>query len=230
MVVPPFLEALRSGRPRHVSIDEPLATVVAGGGNHALVVPLRTNGTALPAHDEPLRTMVAGNEGHALVVPLRRRGQAESVDESPVPTVVASGGHHALLIRNYTPRGDAAQMARPVSDPMGSVTTVDHHSLVTTPFLTRFNRTGVPQTVDAPHRNIDTRDRYGLVEPRVDIEDCGFRMLEPHEIGRAMAFDDSYVVLGNKRDRVRQYGNAVTPPVMAMLLQRCIDSLARGAA
>src|SRR5207253_913958 len=28
-----------------------------------------------------------------------------------------------------------------------------------------------------------------------DVDDCGFRMLEPHEIGRAMAFPDSYVVL-----------------------------------
>lgn len=48
---------------------------------------------------------------------------------------------------------------------------------------------------------------------------------EPHEIGRAMAFPDSYIVKGNKRERVRQYGNAVTPPVMDIILRRCIDSL-----
>jgi DNA (cytosine-5)-methyltransferase 1 len=58
-----------------------------------------------------------------------------------------------------------------------------------------------------------------------NVEDCGFRMLEPHEIGRAMAFRDDYVVLGNKRQRVKQYGNAVTPPVMAMLIERCVASL-----
>jgi site-specific DNA-cytosine methylase len=41
-----------------------------------------------------------------------------------------------------------------------------------------------------------------------------------------MAFPDTYRVLGNKRDQVRQLGNAVTPPVMGMLLQRAIASLA----
>lgn len=39
-------------------------------------------------------------------------------------------------------------------------------------------------------------------------------------------FPDTYVVLGNKRERVRQYGNAVTPPVMDGILRRCIESLA----
>jgi len=72
---------------------------------------------------------------------------------------------------------------------------------------------------------MDARDRYGLVEPAIEVDDCGFRMLEPHEIGRAMAFADDYIVLGNKRERVRQYGNAVTPPVMALILQRAIASL-----
>jgi DNA (cytosine-5)-methyltransferase 1 len=58
------------------------------------------------------------------------------------------------------------------------------------------------------------------------VEDCYFRMLQPHEIGRAMAFPDSYQVLGNKRDRVKQYGNAVTPPAMAWLIDRVLESLA----
>ena len=50
-------------------------------------------------------------------------------------------------------------------------------------------------------------------------------MLEPHEIGRGMAFDHDYVVLGNKREQVRQYGNAVTPPAAALLLERVVEAL-----
>lgn len=57
------------------------------------------------------------------------------------------------------------------------------------------------------------------------IEDCGFRMLQPHEIGAAMAFPQTYIVKGNQRERVRQYGNAVTPPVMAELVKRCLAVL-----
>ncbi|MDP9387013.1 MAG: DNA cytosine methyltransferase, partial [Actinomycetota bacterium] len=43
---------------------------------------------------------------------------------------------------------------------------------------------------------------------------------------RAMAFPDDYKVTGNKRQRVRQYGNAVTPPVTAMLTARVAAALA----
>ncbi len=36
---------------------------------------------------------------------------------------------------------------------------------------------------------------------------------------------DDYVVLGNEREQVKQYGNAVTPPVMEMLFQRVAETL-----
>jgi DNA (cytosine-5)-methyltransferase 1 len=57
------------------------------------------------------------------------------------------------------------------------------------------------------------------------VEDCGFRMLQPSEIQIAMAFPDSYIILGNQRMQIRQLGNAVTPPVMRMLLERCVATL-----
>ena len=81
---------------------------------------------------------------------------------------------------------------RPISDAMGTLTTLDRHALVT------------PPTDD----------------PRV--EDCYFRMLQPSEIGRAMAFPDTYVVLGTSREKTKLYGNAVTPPVMQMIMERCL--------
>ena len=34
-----------------------------------------------------------------------------------------------------------------------------------------------------------------------------------------------YQVLGNKRERMAQYGNAVTPPVMMALVQRLLPVL-----
>jgi DNA (cytosine-5)-methyltransferase 1 len=40
-----------------------------------------------------------------------------------------------------------------------------------------------------------------------------------------MAFPGDYVVLGNKRDQVKQFGNAVTPPAMRALIERVIASL-----
>lgn len=61
------------------------------------------------------------------------------------------------------------------------------------------------------------------------IDSCGFRMFELPEIARTMAMQDhpssggAYVVLGNKRERMALYGNAVTPPVTRLLIERLFD-------
>ncbi|MGH2478150.1 MAG: YopX family protein [Ktedonobacteraceae bacterium] len=65
----------------------------------------------------------------------------------------------------------------------------------------------------------------GNIYENPEPEDCGFRMLEPHEIKAAMAFPASYIITGTRRERVKQAGNAVTPPVMELLMRRCMASL-----
>ena len=50
-------------------------------------------------------------------------------------------------------------------------------------------------------------------------------MLQPHEIGAAMAFPSDYIVLGTQREKVKQYGNAVTPPAMQLLFERVLEVL-----
>jgi DNA (cytosine-5)-methyltransferase 1 len=81
--------------------------------------------------------------------------------------------------------------------------------------------------VDEPARTITTTGHQSLVgwtDPPA-VEDCTFRMLEPAEIGRAMAFRDDYRVLGNRREQVRQYGNAVTPSAAEVLIRAVVESL-----
>ncbi|GAB6903033.1 DNA cytosine methyltransferase [Kineosporia succinea] len=50
-------------------------------------------------------------------------------------------------------------------------------------------------------------------------------MLEPHEIHAGMAFVPGYIVLGSKRDKVRQLGNAVTPPVAEVLVSALVECI-----
>jgi DNA (cytosine-5)-methyltransferase 1 len=105
-------------------------------------------------------------------------------------------------------------------------------------FVTTYYRNG--QTVDPfeqPMPTATTHDRYGLVtleertirakgeSVKVDIMECGFRMLEPHEVKRAMAFPDDYKLLGSRREQVKLAGNAVTYPVMEFLVQACVDAM-----
>jgi len=51
-------------------------------------------------------------------------------------------------------------------------------------------------------------------------------MLEPHEIAAAMAFDPDYkTVARTKRDKVRLYGNAVTPPVAEIIISALVETI-----
>lgn len=148
-----------------------------------------------------------------------------------------------FLIRNYGGAFKNKFAPYQTTEAVGTITTRDHHGIVSMPFITELHRTGKAKSMDKPlstvlaggnHHGIITGESWEsfvknntlLDAPeRVSIEDCYYRMLTPDEIGRAMAFDDDYVVLGNQRDKVKQYGNAVTPPVMKMLVERVVESL-----
>mgnify|MGYP003590177419 CR=1 FL=1 len=73
-------------------------------------------------------------------------------------------------------------------------------------------RTGGPTPIRPP----TTHGHQSLAEPSaptsLDVADAGFRMLEPHEIQAGMGFASDYHLVGSKRDKVKQAGNAVTPP------------------
>jgi DNA (cytosine-5)-methyltransferase 1 len=179
---------------------------------------------------EPLRTQTTRAE-LGLCVPLvieaRRHATGRPVSE-PVGCVTAKGNHHYLavppgwLVANYG-NGQAVGKngwVRGLEEPAGTVTTRDHHTL-----LVPYNRTGQPRRPSQPLRTVTTHDREAVLELARRVEDCGFRMLQPSEIQAAMAFRPGYQVLGSKRERVRQLGNAVTPPVMRLLMARVLDAL-----
>lgn len=66
--------------------------------------------------------------------------------------------------------------------------------------------------------------------PDTAVDDCGFRMLEPHEVAAAMGFPDGYIPRDlSKRDRVKLAGNAVTPPVMTAIAERIMVALGEAA-
>ena len=118
-------------------------------------------------------------EADALVVPLRNHGVVKPTTH-PIDTVSAEGNHHALVMRNNTARGDGGQMSTPVHEPLRALTTAGHQSLL---------EPGEPISLD--------------------VDDAGFRMLEPHEIQLGMGFACDYHLVGSKRDKVKQAGRIV---------------------
>lgn len=206
---------------RLVDLDQPHPTVCASDDRHALVLTNRTNGVPRPA-DEPLTTLCAGGTHHALILrrftPRGSTGQMATGVDEPLPTCGASG-RHGLLLRNNT---GGAEMVTSVEEPIRTVTTAGHQSL-----LVPYNGTGHAIPVTDPLGTQPTRDRWALVDPDQAVDDCGFRMLEPHEIAAAMAFPDGYIPTEGltKRDRVKLAGNAVTPPVMTWITGRLLQEL-----
>lgn len=207
-----------------------------------LLVPVEgRDGKEAGSANEPLRTQTARNEtGLAwlpFMVKLRGGGdqnRALSIHD-PLGTVSADGNHHgvvtpglppAMLMRNNGSKGDGGEHCTTVAEPARTLTTAGHQSLITWEhLLVPYYGTGTARTVAEPVGTLSTRDRYALVRGHVDTDDVLFRMLEPHEIGRAMSFADRYVVLGSKRERVRQYGNAVTPNAAEVILCALVEAI-----
>lgn len=179
---------------------------------------------------EPLPTRTTRETDGIAMAPfiaeLRGGGSTARSTTDPMCTVTASGNHHGLcvppaLTMTYYGQGGV----RPSWDELATVTTVEKHALIM-----RNNRGGAEMTtpVTEPTRTITTTGHQSLLDarrPTVDIDDVRFRMLEPTEIIAAMDFPTGYTVLGNRREKVRMAGNAVTPPAARDLVAVVADSL-----
>jgi len=162
----------------------------------------------------------------------------------PSPPIL-TGETVGVVMRNNK---GGAEMSTPTHEPIRTLTSRGHQSLLI-PYAAG-NETGISDRDPAP--TLTTRDRLAMVVPytrngrprdaELDvvptaaaqgppavvlsedaIDDCRFRMFALHEIAAAMAFADDYIVLGNKRERMAQYGNAVTPPAMELLVGRLLE-------
>lgn len=151
--------------PRALDIEKPLGTVVAGGGKHALVAPIIARigqtgfGGDRMAYEagNPLTTVTSKAE-HLLVAPVIAREFGNSVGhavDEPNGTITASGGGKSRLCTaflakhfggNYTGAGAA------MDAPAHTVTTTDHHALVTSNLIKLRGtcKDGQPVTEPAP--------------------------------------------------------------------------------
>ncbi|MBO0830011.1 MAG: DNA cytosine methyltransferase [Streptosporangiales bacterium] len=241
----------RPGYARAWPVDDVLRTLHTTPSK-ALVVPVEgRDGKAAATVLEALRTQTARNET-GLLVPAGGTWNEAATPLHEVMRTRTTRDSEAVVVPFIAELRGGSSDARPVDDPMATVTASgNHHGLVVP-----YNRTGQAATTDDVYRTFTTRDRFALVMrnnnggpemttpvgevlrtlttkghqslihgdiPQVD--DCLFRMLEPHEIAAGMAFAPAYVLLGNKRERVRLAGNAVTPPAARDLIAAVVEAL-----
>jgi DNA (cytosine-5)-methyltransferase 1 len=229
-LVVPFIAELRGGSSDASSIMEALATIVASGNHHALVVPpayivrnndddSKTGWQTTPAI-EAFRTFTV--KGHqSLLVPLANKAMAKSVEEAM--GTLHTKDRFALVVPTERGSSGTSKKARSTDEHLPTQTARQTLGLLMTPG-------GDFRPVEKVLSTFRTTTRDAILAPvELEVEDCGFRMLQPAEIGAGMAFPSTYVVTGNKREQVKQYGNAVTPPVMSWLVGRIADALGSAA-
>lgn len=228
----PFLAELRGGGSDARSALQALGTITAGGNHHGLVMTNNHQNRARMT-EEALPTLTTANT-QALLQPfiLERRGEYRTRSvESALSTITANDTTKALL----TPYYGGSDTAKPTDQPVGTFTTHEKYGLVMRNNTPR-SGDGAEMTtpVDEVLRTLTTTGHQSLITADditdAQVDECYFRMLEPREIGIGMAFDPNYIVKGSRRDQVRGYGNAVTPPAARDLVACVAESLGVDAA
>lgn len=190
-------------------LNEHVSTVLSGGGHHGVV--------SLPIL---IKNYGGGfDPKHAPISLDKVTGTMKTVDS------------HGLLGIPFIVENRGQSTFRPIDQAMSTQTSMITHGLVSNQsvnaFLSYYYGNSQASGMQAPINTVSTRDRVSLVlssPDNIDINDCTYRMLLHNEIQAAMAFDPDYVVCGSGKDKVRQLGNAVTPPVMEWLLERGIET------
>ncbi len=221
-------------------ITTPVGTITTND-HHGLVVPFLVNDQQSTGVDFRVKSLlesiqtISTNPGFKLVMPFVMKGEHTLLDgytnsiQEPFSTQTTRQTFG--LICPFTVECNRTGKLKPASQPFSTVTAgAINQGVVSTDawqsFLTYYNgNPGAKHMLEAAG-TITTGERHFMAtyqEPR--LEDCYYRMLKPKEIQAAMAFAPDYIVLGDNKAKVKQLGNAVTPPAMEWLVEQVVKSL-----
>lgn len=210
--IQPFL-VMMYGSNNDRSLGRPCPTVTAQGGHIGLAIPQLFgkdgNGHGDLFENGPVRAC------QPYLIPFfgERPGQVprtHSIDD-PAPTITSHGA--GALIEPYlipVNHGKHEMRTHSLAEPMRTITGWDAWALIE-PQIMKYFGTGIAKPVSLSLDTITTKDRFALIQPSVTTQvglDILFRMLQPHELARAMGFAKDYRFLGSRRDAVKMIGNA----------------------
>jgi DNA (cytosine-5)-methyltransferase 1 len=219
---------------RSTGISDPMFTQ-ATRQVAALVTKGSYQGDIMPL-DNPLYTMTTQNNFGVIGMPLlidehNKNGQCRTLDEH-ISTVLAGGNHHGLVGVPFIVEARGQSNTRAIESAISTQTSNINHGILSTEsanaFLSYYYGNSQSSGMFDAVGTISTKDRVALcvhAKDNLDINDCTYRMLQSKEVQAAMAFDQDYIICGSGKDKVKQLGNAVTPPAMELLIDRCIQTL-----
>lgn len=237
---PYIVEVNHSGNGfRGQELNKPINTITAKNG-YAIVAP-----TLIQYHSEqrekehrgqalgdPIATIDQSNR-YGLVAAFLSKyygggcTQPYSDAEEPMPTVTAVD-HNALVTANLVTLRNHC-VGQSVEEPLQTVCTSAGHFGVVEAFLIKYYSGDENiSAVDQPLPTVTSKPRFGIVTVHgVDyiISDIKMRMMQPHELFRAMGFPEDYIIDEidgkpfSKKQQTAKCGNAVTPQVPEALVR-----------
>lgn len=222
------LKGQRIGDRKRELSPKTLARIRAGllkfGAEPVSIDSVRGSQIISPVNTEPFQTQTTAYT-RSLLVPVEGRiGKEAARVTDPIRTQTTRNETGLLtpprehMLMEYYGNGTMHKVSKAIP----TITTHDRFAMITT-----LRGTNAPKDVGQPLDTFAANGlHHGLAEWKVpSVEDCEFRMLEPHEIKAGMAFPKEYIMLGNKREQVKMAGNAVTPPAARDLVACMAETL-----
>ncbi len=230
---------------RSKDVREPLTTIVSKN-EHCLISPTliqyhsetSKDGVRGQTIEDPIMTVDSSNRYGLVASFLQKyydggyKGAGDTL-ENPLPTVTA-WDHNSVVTANLIQMNNHCD-GRDLRDPIPTITAGDGHFGEVRAFLIKYYGQGTGQDIEEPLDTVTSRDRFGLVTIEgVDyqIVDIGLRMLEPKELYGCQGFPDDYIIDHDytgktypRSEQVRRCGNAVCPPIPAVLVRANLPEL-----
>ena len=224
-------------------VREPLRTITTGG-HHMLVAPNliqyhseQTEDVRGQTVDKPIMTMDTSNRYGLVSTFISKYYGGDNVAsgaDKPLPTVTAID-HNAVCAVTVTQVNNHCA-GNPMDRPLNTITASTNHFGEVRVFLMKYYGHGDnAASCREPAPTITARDRMGLVTVQGDdyqIVDIGLRMLTPRELFDAQGFPDNYIIDVDadgkpypKSEQVARCGNAVCPPIPAVLVRANLPEL-----
>ena len=248
----PFLVVLRGTKDYQIegtarSIDDTLPTITANGGHIGVVEPFlatyhggeggeKRNGNL----DGPVPTVDCANrhgvvEGFVVDLSHTKSGDSGKTKplSAPLGTVVCDHGSKGVVTPLFIPQ-QSCGTAKPTKEPLPTISTAGAISVVQPMIQAYYGNNQSCKPVSEPVDTIPTKDRFGVVEGQVLTMpdgrsyklDITFRMLQPHELAKAMSFPDDYKFAGRRKSEViKQIGNAVCPKLSEALIGAALEDV-----
>jgi len=175
--------------------------------------------------DSPLRTITKENR-FAVVAPFLSKYHGQRADETRgqkvnQPLKTQDTSNRFALVSAFLTKFYGTSIGSDMRKPVPTVTATGQHLGEVRAFLVKYYGCGIGQSVNDPMHTVTVKDRLGLVTvagEQYQIADIGLRMLAPHELMKAHAFPDNYVLVGTKTNQVAKVGNSVCPPMAKALV------------